>query len=90
MKILIIILSIIGLLKLVSLFITCIIEIYYRIIKKDINGIVKEYGVYKDDYWYIIPTIRVSKCNQYFEIMVELLCFQYYCSYKVDKDEEEK
>ena len=90
MKILLIILSIIGLLKLVSLFILCVIEIYYRIIKKDINSIDKSYGIYKDDSWYIIPTIRISKCNQYFELMVEWLCFQYYASYKVDKDEEEK
>ena len=90
MKILLIILSIIGLLKLVSLFILCVIEIYYRIIKKNINGITKEYGIYKDDSWYIIPTIRVSKCNQYFEIMVEWLCFQYYSCYNIDKDEEEK
>ena len=90
MKILLIILSIIGLLKLVSLFVLCIIEIYYSIIKKDINGIDKSYGIYKDDSWYIIPTIRVSKCNQYFEIMVEFLCFQYYSSYKVDKDDDEK
>ena len=88
MKILLIILSIIGLLKLVSLFITCIIEIYYRIIKIDINGIVKEYGIYKDEYWYIIPTISISKCGKYFEVMVEFLCFKYYSSYKVDKDEE--
>lgn len=90
MKILLIILSIIGLLKLVSLFILYVIEIYYHIIKKDINGITKQYGIYKDDSWYIIPTIRVSKCGQYFEIMVEWLCFQYYSSYKIDKDEEEK
>ena len=90
MKILIIILSIIGLLKLVSLFILCIIETYYYIIKKDINGIDKSYGIYKGDIWFIIPTIRISKCGQYFEIMVDWLCFQYYSSYKIDKDEEEK
>ena len=90
MKILLIILSIIGLLKLVSLFILCIIEIYNHIIKKDINGITKQYGIYKDDIWYIIPTIKISKCGQYFEIMVDWLCFQYYSSYKIDKDEEEK
>ena len=90
MKILLIILSIIGLLKLVSLFILCVIEIYYRIIKVDINGIDKSYGIYKDDSWYIIPTIRVSKVSQYFEIMVEWLCFQYYSSYKVDKGDDEK
>lgn len=87
MKILLIILSIIGLLKLVSLFILCVIEIYHSIVKVDIDGITKEYGIYKDDSWYIIPTIRVSKCNKYFEIMVEFLCFQYYASYKIDKNE---
>ena len=80
----------IGLLKLVSLFILCVIEIYYRIVKVDINGVTKEYGVYKDDSWYIIPTIRVSKCNKYFEIIVEWLCFQYYNCYNIDKDDEEK
>ena len=90
MKILLIILSIIGLLKLVSLFILCCIEIYHRIVKVDINGIDKSYGVYKDDSWYIIPTIRISKCNQCFDIMVEFLCFQYYSSYKIDKDDKEK
>ena len=89
MKILLIILSVIGLLKLVSLFILCVIEIYYRIIKKNINGITKDYGIYKDDSWYIIPTIRISKCGKYFEIMVQWLCFQYYSSYKIDKNEEE-
>ena len=77
-------------LKLVSLFILCVIETYCSIIKKDINGIEKSYGIYKDDSLYIIPTIRISKCNQYFEIMVEFLCFQYYSSYKIDKDNEEK
>ena len=90
MKILLIILSIIGLLKLVSLFTLCVIEIYHHIVKVDINGINKSYSVYKDDSWYIIPTIRISKCGQYFEIMVDWLCFQYYSSYKIDKDEEEK
>ena len=89
MKILLIILSIIGLLKLVSLFILCVIEIYYRIIKTYINGITKQYGIYKDDYLYIIPTIRISKCGKYFEIIIQWLCFQYYSSYKIDKDEEE-
>lgn len=89
MKILLIIISIIGLLKLVSLFILCVIEIYYRIIKVDINGITKNYGMYKDDNWYIIPTIRVSKYNQYFDIVVEWLCFQYYSCYHIDKDDEQ-
>lgn len=90
MKILLIILSIIGLLKLVSLFVLFIIEIYYRIIKVDINGVTKQFGVYKDDSWYIIPTISICKSGKYFEIIVEWLCFQYYSCYNIDKDEEEK
>ena len=90
MKILLIILSIIGLLKLVSLFILCCIEIYHYIVKVDINGITKEYGIYNNDMWYIIPTISFSKCGKYFEFMIYWLCFQYYSSYKIDKDEEEK
>ena len=77
-------------LKLVSLFILCIIEIYYRIIKKDINGIDKSYGIYKSDSLYIIPTIRICKSGKYFEIMVEFLYFQYYSCYNIDKDDEEK
>ena len=87
MKILIIILSIIGLLKLVSLFTLCVIEIYCSYKDKNINGIKKSYGIYRDDSWYIIPTIRVSKSNEYFEIMIEFLCFQYYSAYHIDKDE---
>jgi len=90
MKVLLIILSIIGLLKIVSLLILCIIEIYYRTIKKHINGITKEYGIYKDDILYIIPTIRISKTGRYLEIMVEWLYFQYYSCYNIDKDYEEK
>ena len=86
MEILLIILSIIGLLKLVSLCILCVIEIYHRIIKVDIDGITKEYGVYKEDSWYIIPTIRVRKCSIYFELMLEWLCFQYYSSYKIEEE----
>ena len=90
MKILLIILSIIGLLKLVSLFILCCIEIYHRIVKIDINGIKKHYGIYNDGQWYIIPTISFSKEGKYFELMMYWLCFQYYSSYIIDKDEEEK
>ena len=90
MIILLIILSIIGLLKLVSLFILCIIEAYYYNKEPTIYGITKQYGIYKDDSWYIIPTIRISKTNKYFEIMVEWLCFQYYSSYNIDKDDDEK
>lgn len=49
MEILLIILSIIGLLKLVSLFILCGIEIYHKIKDIDIDGVRKDSGVYKTD-----------------------------------------
>ena len=88
MKVLIIILSIIGLLKLVSLFILFVIEMYHCVINKNINGIDKSYGIYRNDNWYIIPTISISKTNKYFEIMMYWLCFQYYSAYNIDKDDE--
>lgn len=73
-----------------SLFILCVIEIYYRIIKVDIDGIDKNYGIYKEDDWYIIPTIKIIKSSKYLEIIVIWLCFRYNNSYKISKDEEEK
>ena len=89
MKILLIILSIIGLLKLVSLFILCYITIVMKQKNKEINDIIKYYGIYRDDSWYIIPTVRVSKTNNYFEFMVEFLCIQYYSCYKIRYIEDE-
>lgn len=90
MKILIIILSIIGLLKIVDLLTLCVIEIYYRIIKIDIDGVNKSSGIFKNDIWYIIPTIGISKVGEYLEIQALFLCFQYYTSYKIDKGDEQK
>lgn len=90
MKTCLIILTIIGLLKVVSLFVLFVIEMYYRIIKVDIDGITKSSGIYKDSQWYLIPTISISKSNKYLEFMIYWLCFQYYASYKIDKDENEK
>ena len=89
MKIVLITLVIIGLLKLVSLFILCIIELYSHITDANINGMKKSYGIYKDDQFYLIPTISFAKSNQYFEIMVYFLWFQLYSSYYIDKDRDE-
>lgn len=87
-KILIIILSIIGLLKIVELLALCVIEIYYRIVKIDIEGVSKSFAIFKDDIWYVIPTIGISKVGRYLEIQVSFLCFQYDVSYKIDKVDE--
>ena len=88
MKISLIILAIIGLLKLVSLFILCAIELYCHFNHININNIEKEYGLYKDDIFYLIPTISFSKGNVYFELMACWLCFQYYSAYSIKKYED--
>ena len=56
---------------------------------KEINDIIKYYGIYKDDSWYIIPTIRFSKTGGIFEVMIEFLCIQYYSCYKIRYLEDE-
>lgn len=88
MKILLIILAIIGLLKLVSLFILCVVELYCHFKHINIEHIEKEYGLYKDDSFYLIPTISFHKGNVYFELMAYWLCFQYYSAYSIKKYED--
>ena len=87
MKILLIILSIIGLLKLVSLFILCCIEIYHKIKDIDIDGVRKDSGVYKTECFYIIPSISFTISGKFFEINFNWLYFEYYCAYNINKDE---
>lgn len=91
MKTLLIILAIIGLLKLVSLFILCIVEIHYKInstIKKTFLQIKKEYGIFYTSSLYIIPTITVN-ISHYFEFSIKWLCVDYYCSYWLTFEEDE-
>lgn len=84
MKIALIILAIIGLLKLVSLFILCIIEVYNRIKGTKYIEIEKVYGIYKPEGFYIIPTI---KCDIYgdspvrFDLSFIWFKLEYYSSY---------
>ena len=87
MKIILIILSIIGLLKVVGLFILLGIEIYYKIKEIDIDGIKRESGIYKTGYFYIIPSIKFTISERFFEISLNWLYFEYYCAYNINKDE---
>lgn len=73
-----------------SLFILCIIELYYRIVRIDIDGVRRDSGIYKDNYLYIIPTIYFTKSNKYFEFSVCFLCFKYYSAYSIIKDDDEQ
>lgn len=87
MKILLIILSIIGLLKLVSLFILCAIELYCHFKHINIDNISKEYGIYRNQSIYLFPTIKISKTNIFFQVAVKWLCFEYFSAYKITKYE---
>ena len=66
----------------------CIISIFYA---KDENvyGINKEYGLYKLGDFYIIPTVKLFKTGKYFEIIAYWLCFEYYNSYHINREENE-
>lgn len=88
MKFLIITLIVLGSLKLVSLFIMLIIELYHAITKKDINGIQKTYGIYKDTQFYLIPTIGFIKSSKHLEISCHWLWFVYYNCYRIDDEEQ--
>lgn len=89
MKIILITLAIIGFLKLVSLFILCIIELYNKIKGTDFIEIHKEYGIYKSSTFCIIPTIEIHCCSCV-EITFKWLCFQYYNFYKLIYEKDEK
>lgn len=91
MKIILIILSVIGLLKLVSLFILCVIELYYKCTSQNFLEIGKDYGIYcKETDCHIIPTISFNKVGSYFEVKANFLKWEYYSAYKLKFDEDEK
>ena len=78
MKILIITLSIIGLLKLVSLFILALLQIYHYIKGNKAVEAHRDSCFYIEDSFYILPTISISYTGKYFEIMFHWLKFEYY------------
>lgn len=88
MKVFIIILVILGLLKVVSFFILLCVELYYKIKRIEIDGIVKTHSFYIIDSFILIPTIKLNKYSKYYDIVFEWLCFQYYSNYYVDRCDE--
>ena len=77
MKILLIILSIIGLLKLVSLFILALLQIYHYIKGNKVIEAHRDSCFYIGDNFYIFPTIAISY-TKYIEVTVHWLCIEYY------------
>ena len=89
MKTILIILAIIGLLKLVSLFIMIVIEVRFLFRPKGYIEIEKDYGLYRTDKLYIIPTIGISKTGKFFEISAYWLYTEYYAAYNLKYEEDE-
>ena len=90
MKILIIILSIIGLLKLVSLFILCVLQIYSKIKGNKVLESHRDACFYINDRFYIFPSIEVSKSGKYFEIAFYWFNIQYYEATKLEYEKDEE
>ena len=90
MKILLIVLSIIGLLKLVSLFILALLQIYYYIKGNKVVEAHRDFVFCFDETFYIIPTIDVSYCAKYFTVAFHWLKLDYYESTKLEFENEEK
>jgi hypothetical protein len=78
MKILLIILSIIGLLKLVSLFILALLQIYYCIKGNKIVEAHRDSCFYIEYNFYILPPIEISFTGRIFEFTFHWLKFEYY------------
>ena len=93
MKIVLITLAIIGSLKLLSLFVLALLQIYYYIKGNKVVEAHRDSCFYIEDNFYILPTIAISHTSRYFEIMFHWLKLEYYeatcLTFEHDKDEEE-
>ncbi len=90
MKILLIILSIIGSLKLLSLFILALLQLYYYNKGNKIIDAHRDSCFYICDCFYIIPTISISCTGKYFEIMCHWLKLEYYEAVYLEFENDEK
>lgn len=90
MKIILIALAVIGSLKLLSLFISTLLQIYYYIKGNKVIEAHKDFCFYIADNFYILPTITISHTGKYFEIMFHWLKFEYYEATCLEFENEEK
>ena len=88
MKILLIIFSIIGLLKLASLFVLFMSQLYYHIKGKQSIELHRDSLFYFSmENFYIIPTIKIYN-STYLEIEMYWLGVEYYQAYKMEFEDE--
>ena len=90
MKIVLITLVIIGLLKLVSLFILALLQIYYYVKGNKVVEAHRDSCFYIEENFYIIPTIAFSHTGRHYEIMFHWLKFEYYEATALEFENDEK
>ena len=90
MKIVLITLAIIGSLKLLSLFILALLQIYYYIKGNKVVEAHRDSCFYIEENFYIIPTIAVSHTGKYYEIMFHWLKFEYYEATTLEFENDER
>ena len=90
MIIILIILSIIGSLKLLSLFILALLQIYYYVKGNKVVEAHRDSCFYIEENFYIIPTIAISHTGKYYEIMFHWLKFEYYEATALEFENDEQ
>ena len=90
MKIILITLAVIGSLKLVSLFILALLQIYYYIKCNKVIETHRDSCFYIADSFYILPTVTISYTTKYFEIVFYWLKFEYYEATCIEFENNEK
>ena len=90
MKIILITLTVIGSLKLLSLFILALLQIYYYIKGNKVVEAHRDSCFYIEDSFYILPAIEISYSTRYFEIIFHWLKLEYYEGTKLEFENEEK
>ena len=90
MKIVLITLAIIGSIKLSSLFILALLQIYYYIKGNKVVEAHRDSCFYIEENFYIIPTIAVSHTGKYYEIIFHWLKFEYYEATALEFENDER
>ena len=94
MKIILITLAIIGSLKLLSLFILALLQIYYYLKGNKVIEAHRDSCFYIENNFYILPIISILHTSKYIEVTVHWLCIEYYeatcLEFENDENEEEK
>ena len=77
-------------LKLVSLFILALLQIYHYIKGNKVIEAHRDSCFYIENNFYILPTIVISHTTKYVEVIIHWLCIEYYEATCLEFENEEK